>query len=425
MNQLSLPNDWESMKLKDVASFKNGLNFSKDKVGRGLQVVDVLNMYGAGIGIDNSSLYRVNINVADDYLLRENDILFVRSSLKREGVGWSAIFNGDIEPMSFCGFLIRARLKTSKLLPLFIAYYLRSPIARQKTIALSGTVAITNINQVGLGLLDVPVPSEGEQRKIAEILSTVDEAIEKTDAIIEETRQLKKGLMQKLFTEGIGHTQFKDTKIGRIPEEWQVRRADEVCHKVTDGTHDTPKPTPKGKLLVTSKNIKDGKLTFDQCYFISEDDYREVVKRSKVEQYDVLYGMIGASVGYAALVTNVNVDFAIKNVGVFKSGGDPRLGEWLYNYFSSGKAIKYVTRQKGGAARDFAPLGLLRKFPIPIPSNQEIEKINCIFSVVNKKIENEEAYRAELEQLKKGLMQVLLTGKVRVKVDENEKEAEV
>ena len=142
MNQLSLPNDWESMKLKDVASFKNGLNFSKDKVGRGLQVVDVLNMYGAGIGIDNSSLYRVNINVADDYLLRENDILFVRSSLKREGVGWSAIFNGDIEPMSFCGFLIRARLKTSKLLPLFIAYYLRSPIARQKTIALSSAQVI-------------------------------------------------------------------------------------------------------------------------------------------------------------------------------------------------------------------------------------------------------------------------------------------
>ena len=67
-----------------------------------------------------------------------------------------------------------------------------------------------------------------EQQKIAEILSTVDETIEKTDSIIEETRQLKKGLMQKLFTEGIGHTRFKETKIGRIPEEWEVVKLDEI-----------------------------------------------------------------------------------------------------------------------------------------------------------------------------------------------------
>ena len=260
------------------------------------------------------------------------------------------------------------------------------------------------------------VPPTTEQNKIAKILSTVDDAIENTDAIIEETQQLKKGLMEKLFIEGIGHTRFKKTKIGRIPEEWTIEPAEKVCQSVTDGTHDTPKPTEKGRLLVTAKNIKSGILTFEDCYYISEDDYKNIIKRSRVDQYDILYGMIGASVGYAVIVKQEDVNFAIKNVGLFKMGGDSLLSEWVYNYLSSPKALNFVYRHKGGAARDFAPLGLLRKFPIPMTLKIEMGKINSIFAEINEKLVNEQNYKSELEQLKKGLLQVLLTGNIRVKV---------
>ena len=83
--------------------------------------------------------------------------------------------------------------------------------------------------------LEIPIPTLSEQQKIIEILSTVDEQISLTDKIIEKSKELKKGLMQKLFSEGIGHTEFKDTKIGRIPKDWEVSMIKDVCKVVTSG----------------------------------------------------------------------------------------------------------------------------------------------------------------------------------------------
>ena len=75
------------------------------------------------------------------------------------------------------------------------------------------------------------IPPLSEQRKIASILSTVDDNLEKTGTIIEETEQLKKGLVQKLFIEGIGHLRFKETKVGKVPEAWEVVKLGDVCNK--------------------------------------------------------------------------------------------------------------------------------------------------------------------------------------------------
>ena len=90
-------------------------------------------------------------------------------------------------------------------------------------------------------MLPIPIPPLPEQQKIAAILSTVDEQISTTDKIIEKSKELKKGLMQKLFSEGIGHTEFKDTKVGRIPKDWEVIQLGELCEVITKGT--TPQQT--------------------------------------------------------------------------------------------------------------------------------------------------------------------------------------
>ena len=99
-----------------------------------------------------------------------------------------------------------------------------------------------------------------QQQQITEILSTVDKSIEKTDAIIKETRQLKKGLLQKLFTEGIGHTRFKETKIGKIPEEWEVGRLDNWLDLITYGFTNPMPTTNSGPYMITAKDIYDGKI---------------------------------------------------------------------------------------------------------------------------------------------------------------------
>ncbi|MEM3829225.1 MAG: restriction endonuclease subunit S [Conexivisphaerales archaeon] len=198
-----IPKEWEVVRLGSVAEFKNGINFIKEQKGdKGILTVDVLNMYGKSIYLDFTNLYRVNTTLKDisEYLLEKGDILFVRSSLKREGVGWVSLFDGWNEPVTFCGFIIRARLKTTTILPEFLTHFLRSDFARNRLIASSGQVAITNVTQELLKILRVPLPPLEEQRKITEILSSVDKKLEVERNEKTKLERIKQGLMDLLLT---------------------------------------------------------------------------------------------------------------------------------------------------------------------------------------------------------------------------------
>ncbi|MBW1946874.1 MAG: restriction endonuclease subunit S [Deltaproteobacteria bacterium] len=172
-----LPLHWREIPFGEIASFKNGINFKADQKGRGLLTVDVLNMYRGGNFIQMEDLYRVDIEVNESYLLKRNDIIFVRSSLKQEGVGWAALFPGHSEPVTFCGFLIRSRIDNERVLPEFLVNYFRLPSVRQMLVSKSGKVAITNISQGNLKTSPVFLPPIEEQKEIVEILSFLDEKI--------------------------------------------------------------------------------------------------------------------------------------------------------------------------------------------------------------------------------------------------------
>jgi type I restriction enzyme, S subunit len=163
--------------LGEIFDFKNGVNFSSGDKGRGIPVVDVLNMYTDDIFVSTQDLYRVGLKVSDEMILSEGDLLFVRSSVKREGVGWASLFPGSKEPMTHCGFIIRARPRPGavEFRSHFLVHYLRLPMVRSQLIASSGQVAITNINQERLGFIKVPQVQLSEQ-----------DAFEHTAKIIEE-----------------------------------------------------------------------------------------------------------------------------------------------------------------------------------------------------------------------------------------------
>src|SRR5690554_6171063 len=107
-------------------------------------------------------------------------------------------------------------------------------------------------------------------------------------------------------------------------------KATEYCIKVFDGTHDSPKPADKGFKLLTSKNIMNGYLDKKNAYLISEEDYEKINKRSKVHKWDVLFSMIG-TVGNVCLIEDNEIDYAIKNMGVFSCGNEYK-AKWLYFY---------------------------------------------------------------------------------------------
>jgi len=196
-----VPEDWEVVKLGEIADFKNGVNFSANQKGKqGVLTIDVLNMYCEDIYLRLSNLYRVNKKIEEDYLLKKGDILFVRSSLKREGVGWASLFKPFNEPVTFCGFIIRARLNNNNIQPEFVTNYMRSDIARNNLIASSGKVAITNINQGMLGNIFLPLPPLPVQQKIASILSAIDAKIEAEENKKQALEELFKTLLNNLMT---------------------------------------------------------------------------------------------------------------------------------------------------------------------------------------------------------------------------------
>src|SRR5690606_2100995 len=115
--------------------------------------------------------------------------------------------------------------------------------------------------------------------------------------------------IDKLLTEVV---QFNDS----IPSNWLVVTADTIID-VRDGTHDTPKYVEEGFPLITSKNLKNGKLDFSNVKYISPGDHELICKRSRVDEQDILFAMIG-TIGNPVLVEDIQNEFSIKNVGLFK-----------------------------------------------------------------------------------------------------------
>lgn len=213
--------------------------------------------------------------------------------------------------------------------------------------------------------------------------------------------------------------EMKETVLGLIPLDWDIVKAKDFCDFVTDGTHDTPTPKEDGHYLVTSKNFKNDGLDFENCYFISREDFVSINRRSGVSQYDLLYGMIG-TIGNPTIIYQSEIDFAVKNVGLFKMGGDLQKSIWLYNFLNSHFYSNYISRMQSGTSQQFVGLGFLRKIPILVPKTVDnkidwnrLSKINYSLITVDKTIQATKNSIAKLEKLKTSLMQNLLTGKMK------------
>ena len=178
--------------------------------------------------------------------------------------------------------------------------------------------------------------------------------------------------------------------------EWKEYKLGEICD-VRDGTHDSPKESPLGYPLVTSKNIKNGVIDLSNTYLISESDYNFVNQRSKVEQWDVLFSMIG-TIGECAIVKE-QPNYAIKNVGLFKTDGNRLLSEWIYYYFHSQQAKNEINACLKGSTQQYISLTDLRNFPIEIPSNEDQHKIVSILTSLDDKIDILRRENATLEAM--------------------------
>ncbi len=177
--------------------------------------------------------------------------------------------------------------------------------------------------------------------------------------------------------------------------EWKECKLGDISD-VRDGTHDSPKEKPEGRFLITSKHIKNGKIDFSSAYRISEEDFEQINKRSKVDKWDILFSMIGTIA--ETVIVDFEPDFAIKNVGLFKTGNKD-LSKWIYYYLKSTDAKNEIDACLKGSTQQYITLGDLRNFPIKIPPLPEQKAIAEVLTSLDDKIGLLHKQNKTLEQL--------------------------
>lgn len=169
--------------------------------------------------------------------------------------------------------------------------------------------------------------------------------------------------------------------------EFKTISALEYCKFVTDGTHDSPKAKECGYKLITSKHLKRYELDFESANYISEEDYKKVIERSAVEQWDILFSMIG-TIGNLYIETNSEIDYACKNMGIFQMGKDEMKAKWLYYYLQTPRAQEYIKGVARGTTQGYVPLGALRQLPVVVVDDNTRDKIVSFLWALDDKIKN-------------------------------------
>lgn len=353
---------------------------------------------------------------------KNGDVLFARITPCTEN-GKTALVQGLTTEHGFGSTEFIVLSPKGKLDSKFLYYLVKDGKIRNRAIArMVGSTGRQRVpNEFFRDELEITLPPLKEQRKIAAILTSVDDAIEKTEAVINQTEVVKKGLMQRLLTKGIGHTKFKKVEIGEIPDDWSIGTLKEFCEHITKGATPTTYGfnwTETGIRFLRSECVKESGLTFEGANYISEEAH-ESMKRSVIRGGDLLVsitGNIGRGCIYPERYPEANINQHIARVRVIKS--DLLNPNFLLYYINSEPVRRHFYLIKTGQAYPQISLKQVQDLKIPLPTIDEQNKIASILGAFDLRIQTELKTVEQLRQLKNSLMQDLLTGKVRVTVDE-------
>ena len=241
--------------------------------------------------------------------------------------------------------------------------------------------------------------SKIETQKIADYFTHLDHLITLHQRQLDNLKNLKKGCLQKMFPR-YGETK-PELRFPGFTDDWKQRKLSEISD-VRDGTHDSPSYINEGHPFVTSKNVKDGYINYDDIQYISDEDFEAINKRSKVDINDILMGMIG-TIGNLALI-RTEPDFAIKNVALIKDTKQVWY-MYLYHYLQSPSTARQLLSGLDGGTQKFVSLKNIRELNIMVPSEAEQIKVGTFIETLDNLITLHQRELDELNQFKKGMLQ--------------------
>lgn len=401
-----VPEGWKKDTLGNLFEFKNGLNTEKEQYGSGYKFVNVMDVFGNDILTESKIIGRVQVSEKQlsDYQLKYGDVLFNRTSETFEEIAIAAVYL-DNALATFGGFVIRGRPRANQIIPDYSAFLFQASSYRTQAIKLGQGAIRANIGQKDLSKVSILIPTIGEQKKIAQILSTWDKAITTTEQLLTNSQQEKKALMQQLLT---GKKRFP-----RFSDKWKKTTLGAVANMNSGGT-----PTSSVKEYYNGGipwvSIAD--MTSKGKWITSTDKTLSNIglKNSSAKLYPentVLYAMY-ASIGECS-IARVPLCSSQAILGI-RPEQDLHY-EYLYFFLSYLKEKIKLQGQQGTQSNLNA--GMVKKFSILLPSLEEQKLISTSLNIADQEIETLKQKLNHLKQEKKALMQQLLTGKRRVKTE--------
>jgi type I restriction enzyme S subunit len=426
----NLPIGWEVKKLKDVAincgdygANAPALPYKTGDV-RYIRITDI-DDYGHLISEDKASL---DETIAQNYLLKDNDILFARTG---DTVGKSLLYKSYMGRAAYAGYLIRFTLDEKLILPEYFDAIAKSDIFEAFKISMKRIGAKPNINSREYGIFRFPMPLNlDEQKGIAKLFTKVDEAIASVQNSIAAAERLKKSLMQNLLTgkmkpDGTFRTPdefYIDEKFGKVPVGWEVERVDALFDFYPTASYSRSMLSDNGDCkYIHYGDIHTRFHTFldiskESLPYINKDMVKKFVY---LENGDIIISDTSEDYeGVGKLVEIVNLGDSKVISGLHTLLLRPKTDDLINGFkgylFNEERVrlefLKYVTGIKVYSISKNSLANVL----LPIPTKQEQESIKNKLDAVNNDISSSKTKIIKLEQLKKSLMQNLLTGKVRV-----------
>jgi type I restriction enzyme S subunit len=274
-----------------------------------------------------------------------------------------------------------------------------------------------NLNTGIVAATEILLPPLAEQRKIAAMLSSVDEAIEKTQAVIDQVQVVKKALMQELLTRGLPgrHKKFKQTEIGEIPESWELRLLNDLIDQnrpICYGILKPGKGHPNGIPVVKVKDIRHGEID-DSALLLTTPELDYEYRRSRLRGGDILLTIRGTT-GRLAIVPPHLGDANITQDTARIAVTSEHSRDYVRFALEAPMLQLQIAANTVGQAVQGINIGAVRKLLIPVPPQDEQVGIATTFTGIAQRLSRENASLAALRELKQSLMSVLLTGELRV-----------
>jgi type I restriction enzyme S subunit len=404
-----VPEGWSLQRFGEIASVKNGFAFkSKDFVDSQSGVAAVVRMSDLKKGTVEASSGKkiplVCLEGLEKFRLEAGDFVFGMSG---------SLSNYAVVPASSVPLYLNQRvgkLEAKSTDAVFLRYlYTSESFMRLVEKSASGNAQL-NISSKQIESFEVFVPPLNEQHRIAEILSSVDASIQATQAVIEQAERVKRGLMEELLTGGLGSEAIER---GEVPEGWKETVVGDACQKVSVGiaSSTTHAYTDSGVPLLRNQNIKYGFIDDTEVLEITREfDEQNASKRLRAG--DVISMRTGYT-GASALVDERFDGCQSFTTLISRPKSELLCSMYLVHWMNSPLGRRLVKSLEVGGAQANLNAGTLKKFPLLLPSltvqEEIVERIDSITKIV---VVNERTL-AQQALTKKGLMDDLLTGKVR------------